>query len=306
MKKNKIMLRVLASTGMLRALCLASLFFFSLIVMSCQQDDDVEFVSHPNPAYPQQAGMLRILAIGNSFTTDALYYFPCLIDSAHIGRDRICVYSATGRSMRLDQWLDVIKSGEEVELTANVKGVEMESKGTMRQLLSQPWDVVVIQQASDVSYRLSSYKCVSEYVEMIKSLCPNKRLCVFFQQVWSHTSKEDPYVFRANVSISKRMEEVLGPGCVIPTGVAVQNARQTNLNDDMYMTRDKWHLNEGIGRYIAALTWYEKMVAPVFGTAMEDNMACPKGDYDAAELSMAKLCVRHAIDSPFALYIPEE
>lgn len=285
---------------------LAILCLFAIVCSSCQKEyDDVELVYQPNPSYPQRKDEVKILAIGNSFTIDALYYFSQLIDSAHINREKLCVYSATAPSARMDKWLNVINNSETVRLTNDVVGVKMEDEGSLHHLLNQAWDVIIIQQASDVSYKWHTYKCVSEYVERIKSICPNKNLCVFFQQVWSHTPNEDPYMFGTNVNCSRRIEFVLGEGCVIPTGVAIQNARNTRLNDGDYLTSDKWHLSIGMGRYVAALTWFETLLSPVFDLSIKNNTARPEGEFSDEDLEIAKQCVLNAIEHPFELYTIE-
>ncbi len=39
-----------------------------------------------------------------------------------------------------------------------------------------------------------------------------------------------------------------------PAGTAIQNLRKTTVGDTL--TRDGYHLSKGLGRYVAALTWY--------------------------------------------------
>ena len=58
---------------------------------------------------------------------------------------------------------------------------------------------------------------------------------------------------------------------IIPTGTAIQNARTTNLNTPHGLTRDGKHLAYGVGRYVAACTWFEALIAPVYGVSVVGN-----------------------------------
>ena len=58
---------------------------------------------------------------------------------------------------------------------------------------------------------------------------------------------------------------------VVPVGTAVQNARLAGGNPDL--TRDGYHLDVIIGRYIAACTWFEA----IFGEAVTGNSFVPAG-----------------------------
>ena len=62
-----------------------------------------------------------------------------------------------------------------------------------------------------------------------------------------------------------------GIDMIIPTGTAIQNARSTNLNSPHGLTRDGKHLGFGVGLYVAACTWFEALIAPVFGVSVLGN-----------------------------------
>ena len=55
---------------------------------------------------------------------------------------------------------------------------------------------------------------------------------------------------------------------IIPTGTAIQNARGTTLNTPHGLLRDEKHLAFGAGRYVAACTWFEAIISPVFGVSV--------------------------------------
>ncbi|MBQ8564443.1 MAG: DUF4886 domain-containing protein [Bacteroidaceae bacterium] len=65
--------------------------------------------------------------------------------------------------------------------------------------------------------------------------------------------------------------EMIGIDKLVPTGTAIQKARNTELTyGGLYdnLSRDNWHVNSGTGRYIAACTWYEALFAPYFGVSV--------------------------------------
>lgn len=284
--------------------------FFLLITTSCSSDDDDDnnnnddyiVPAHPlivNAPFPEGADTLRVLAIGNSFTEDATRYLSALVDSSSIDRERIGVYIVTSPGARFSHWVETISSDASVEAVCKAGTVPMRSCGTMAEVIGQNWDVIVIQQASDVSYKWETFSVLGEYIPMILSLCSNKNVCLAYQMPWSHTPDEMPYVMEWNIKCTRRLTETYGVDVIIPVGTAIQIARETRLNDSMYLTMDKWHLNRGIGRYIASCCWYESIVARCFGTTILNNTACPKGEYSEADIMLGRECAQQAVLHPF-------
>ena len=61
------------------------------------------------------------------------------------------------------------------------------------------------------------------------------------------------------------------PSRAIPSGTAIQDLRATELCDSLDLTRDGYHLSLKAGRYTAACTWFQSLVAPAFGTSVAEN-----------------------------------
>lgn len=256
-------------------------------------------VYHVNPKFPQRTDSLRILAIGNSFTDDAMQYMDDMVQLSGIDYDRIAIYVLTEGSSSFDVWINKDYESSVFKLRRMTGGAPMKSKGSLHEMLAQNWDVIVIQQVSDLSYKWNTFSSLREYEEKLLASCTNPSVCLAYQLVWSHSAKEMPYVLEGNIACCKKMMKRHGIDVVIPTGVAIQNARNTTLNDDMYLTRDKWHLNTGIARYIATATWFERMITPVFGVSIRDIDTMPDGDYSSDDIELAKHCVYEAIEHPF-------
>ena len=292
----------------------------SVLLMSCEREDgwgefdestlddgipdDVCYFT--NPAYPTDADTLRILAIGNSYTEDATTYLDSLVIHAGIDPQRVCLYQAVTASATFETWVNIYTSDSSVTLTRRVGKVKMLEHGTLQELLRQPWNVIVVQQASNQSYVWSSYLYLKPFVELITSNCLNPQACLAFQLVWSHTQSEMPYVLQGNIACCQKMIRRYGIDVIIPTGTAIQLARSTTLNAPLYMTRDRWHLHQGIACYIASCTWFQTLFTPVFSTSVLGNPAVPignpatpDGSYTSADIQLAQQCAYQAVLSPY-------
>lgn len=77
----------------------------------------------------------------------------------------------------------------------------------------------------------------------------------------------------AYVKATKELSKDTGIKLIVPTGTAVMNARATSLNVPAVkeFTRDGYHLSFDKGRYLAACTVFEKIVAPIVGKSVLGN-----------------------------------
>ena len=278
------------------------LSIFSSCTTDYDENEDYIAPEHPlivNAPFPEGADTLRVLAIGNSFTENATHYLSAIVDSAGIDRKKLGVYSITYAGARFSHWTETLHKDGMVEAARVAGVVSMRARGTLSEVVSQPWDVIVIQQASDVSYKWKTFSTLEEYIPMILSLCPNKNVCLAYQMPWSHTLDEMPYVMTWNINCTQRLAETYGIDVVIPVGTAIQLARETRLNDSMYLTEDNWHLNAGMGQFIASCCWYESIIARCFGTTVLNNSACPKEEYSEADIKLGRECAYQAALHPF-------
>ena len=283
---------------------------------SCSKEDEFEFKGqhfnyatleddipdsvryHVNPKYPVRTDSLRILAIGNSFTEDAMQYMDAMVKASGIDMSRICVSTLTEGSSNFETWLNKDYENKVFSLNRVTGTAVMQHEGKLRELLHQNWDVIVVQQSSTLSYDWKSFAYLKGLEEKLLMYCTNPGLCLAFQLVWSHDHSEMPYVLEGNIACCKKMMNRYGIDLIIPTGVAIQNARDTRLNDDMYLTRDYWHLNKGMARYIATATWFESLFKPVFNVTVMDNSCQPDGKNAYDDIVLAKQCVIKAVTDP--------
>ena len=87
----------------------------------------------------------------------------------------------------------------------------------------------------------------------------------------------------------------------------LQNLRTTSLNDELHLTRDGFHMNNGISRYGAACTVFESIITPLTGKNLDGNTyryAAKEGDEVTISVTdenapIALEAARAAIQKPF-------
>lgn len=269
---------------------------------SCTNDnissDRKYYCNFHNPKYPIDHDSLKILVLGNSFSESAIHYLDEMVDKSGIDSKVVGLYGVSYKSADFDLWLEKYMTDGHISLNRYAGTLSMEREGTFKRILSQTWDVIIINQASHLSYDWSNFHNLPRYIEALTSCCPSNP-CIVYQIPWSHIPEDMPWMLDGNIECSKRMVEQCGIDIFIPTGTAIQLARSTNLNDNKYMTSDNWHLNAGIGEYIASCTWYQALFMPVFNHDIMDIDISPIGDYTESDIILAKMCARAAVSSPF-------
>lgn len=308
--ENRILLLVL----------LASLF------IGCSSDDDdlwaedepVYFVNHP---LPHDASHLKVLAIGNSFSTDGTALIDVIAPSIGISKEKYCVYVMAFSCASLEDWYKAYTAGDLFTpqlMAGDITMPDIKAEMTLRQILANDWDVVVIQQ---YSYHAVNYKsfnpALRHLIDCIRQNCTNPDVALAWQSVWAYSSKNmDAYTnskeqWEALCTATKTMVKRDGIDIVIPTGTAIQNARQIIITQGE-LTRDDLHLDYGLGRYIAACTWVERLFSPVFHTSIKDATATyvpmntddtryPATVVTASYAGLAINCAYYAVQFPFKL-----
>ncbi len=233
----------------------------------------------PKHELPVGKGKLKVLAIGNSFVDNPMAYFNDIVLASGIDINSLCLYSAVTPSSSLKYWADNLADGENVTINRCAGLIDMPvTQAPLREILKQDWDVVTVQQLSNLSQDAKKLsKHLPYLVSQIRELCPNKDVVIAWQMVWSDWY--DGYSYEYTLKSWEKITEVVkitpyyGVDMVIPTGTAIQNARSTNLNTPHGLTRDGKHLGYGVGQYVAACTWFEALLAPVFGVSVLGNPA---------------------------------
>lgn len=304
-----------------RYLIIGSLFFLcSLSLNACKDHDDVKIWEtksyFQNNPLPEGQGKLRMLSIGNSFSEDALWFVQDIADDLGIDPSTYSVYYAAHSAASLQHWYSIAESGETIELTYR-GGEHMEvEQGNLAEILAQDWDVITLQQYSEYSINYDTYNpWLRLMIDFIRQHCTNPNVTLAWQTAWSYHDAYTPdypnYQRWQFITLAtQNMIYYDGIDVIIPVGTTIQNARNTPLNTISQLTRDGWHLNAGIGRYLAACTVVQSLFAPIYGITIQDEHSQPvipelsPQDFPPEPIteenrSLCHQCVINAVEQPF-------
>ena len=237
-----------------------------------KQSIEPYFQNNPLPVGKEQ---YRVLAIGNSYTSDGTWYVGEILDGLGVDRNRYCLYTAVLSAASLQRWTSVLQLHDEVTLYWRAGHLAIDRvKGTLEQLLAQDWDVIVLQQVSYDAIDYNTYNPeLRTLIDAIYTHCTNKNVALAWQLVHAYASFSSNNFgligeqrWNCINFAAQRVYLYDGINIVIPTGTAIENARHCSLQTQWELTRDGVHLNHGTGRYIAASTWVQTLFDPVFGT----------------------------------------
>lgn len=277
-----------------------ALLYMLLMLCSCKEDNSSEreiLVDAPTQSDKakrlSELDSLRILAIGNSYTWDHTAALGKILRNAGVDPARYCVYILWYPAAPLEYWSKRYLSNNTDTISRVAGQIDMPlHEGTLQQLLTQKWDVVVLHQFSELAPNYNSYH---PYLNILTSAihqhCTNPDVLLAWNIIhsyWSHYEKcKEPSEKRWKRIVNSAKKVMLNDGfdILIPSGTAIQNARHTALNTEHELTRDGTHLALGVGRYIPSLAWAETLFTPVFdidvaNDSLIDDFKPGKGEYN--------------------------
>ncbi len=251
-----------------------------------------------------QDGELKILAIGNSFSDDAMEYVYQVAKDA--GVEKITLGNMFIGGCSLATHLSNAKGDKGAyDFRTNTDG-KWSTKGGVSiktAVTSQDWDFITFQQVSGYSGVADSYDDLEELIGIVKPLCPDATLA--WHMTWAYKEGSDHGDFPKynrdqmtmyNAIVSAVNEKILTNDdikIVIPSGTSIQNVRTSFIGD---MTRDGYHLSTGLGRYIASMTYVKALT----GLSIDNSKNKPK-DVDSVQLEAIIESVNNAIETPYSV-----
>ena len=254
--------------------------------------------------YAQQK-TVRILAIGNSFSQDAVEQYlhelaeaegiSTIIGNMFIGG---CSLERHVKNAR-----DNAPAYAYRKIGTDGKKREKGKMSLETVLADEDWDYVSLQQASPFSGMYETYEAsLPELIEYVKARLP-KKTKLMLHQTWAYasTSKHSGFknyncnqltMYQAIADAVKKAAKANKIKIVIPSGTAIQNARTSFIGD--HLNRDGYHLDVKIGRYTAACTWFER----VFKHNVVGNPYAPEG-LDEARKAVAQKAAHAAVKHPY-------
>lgn len=229
-------------------------------------------------------GIIRILAIGNSFSEDAIENNLYELAAAD-GRKTVIANMYIG-GCSLKRHLDNARDNKEAYRYRKI-GLDGIRRQTDRMTLEraikdEKWDYISLQQASGLSGFYDTYTpFLPALVAYVRNNAP-KGCKLIWHQTWSYSkdsshesfkdyNKDQMKMYHAIMDCSRSAVKDNRLSLVIPSGTAVQNARTSFIGDNM--NRDGYHLDMVYGRYTAACTWYEA----IFQRSVVGNSYAPEG-----------------------------
>lgn len=250
---------------------------------------------------------IKILAIGNSFSIDAMEYLwhilraggveEIVLGDLYIGG---CPVSLHAQNIREDAHTYIYLK--------NTDGAwhETPNASLTDGLLDEDWDIITLQQASGFSGQPETYAPMDEVLTYITAKHP--RATLYWHMTWAYQQNSDHPHFAYydrdqtamyNAIINAVTCEVLTRPAyagIIPVGTAVQNLRATPVGDTV--TRDGFHLSLDHGRYMAALTW-----AQVLAGVSPDGVDWVPAvcEHIKKDLPYIRRAVKDAVTCPFSV-----
>ena len=244
-----------------------------------------------------QKDTLRILAIGNSFSVDAIEQnlwelfnaagIPVVIGNMYIGGCTLERHWKNSLNNSTDYRYCIIRNGQK----KYVKDFTLE-----KAFAAEDWDCVSLQQASGSSGIYSTYQ---RYLpSLIRYVIDNEGpdVKIMWHMTWAYATtsnhgefpkygKDQMKMYKGILaSVKQARVDNRRIKTIIPAGTAIQNGRTSSLGDTF--NRDGYHLELTYGRYTAACAWFEKLS----GLSVVGNPWHPSSIDDAT----AEICQRAA------------
>ena len=251
------------------------------------------------------ARTIKILAIGNSFSEDAIE------QNLHELADADGIETIIGNlfigGCSLERHMQCV-NGNLPDYRYRKIGVDGVTKETpkcdiARAIADEEWDYVSVQQASHFSGDYTTYQpYLSQLVAYVKAHT-KKDVKIVFHQTWAYAQNSDHGGFKRYGNSQKQMYDAINgalkqvikaihPDVIVPSGTAIQNARTSSIGDNM--NRDGYHLNLLYGRYTAACTWFQA----IFKRSVVGNSYAPEG-VTAEQKTIAQKAASAAVKHKF-------
>ncbi|MGN0206596.1 MAG: DUF4886 domain-containing protein [Muribaculaceae bacterium] len=249
---------------------------------------------------------VKILAIGNSFSEDAIEQNLNELASAAGYSTIIGNLYIPGCSLERHYDNAARNIGDYRYRKIGVDNITVETNKVALETAigDEKWDYISLQQASHFSGLWYTYEpYLHELVTYIHEFAPRAK--IVWHQTWSYSANSDHSGFKYYggnqmtmyeeiMKCSRRAVSEEGFDIIVPNGTAIQNARTSFIGDNM--NRDGYHLNLVYGRYTAACTWFEA----IFKKSVVGNSYAPK--VMSRELIRAAQTAAHnAVNNPYSV-----
>lgn len=250
---------------------------------------------------------LKVLAIGNSFSEDAMAYLWDICKDG--GVETVVLGNLRIGSCDLDKhWTNIQNNNANYTYDKNTDGtIVTESGRTLASALAEEdWDIITIQQVSGKSGKADTFGNMDNIASYLKESKPNAQ--IMWQMSWAYAQDsthgsfpdyDSDQMTMYNAIVNATQSTVATKSYIsgiIPSGTAVQNMRTSYIGDNM--DRDGHHMSYSLGRYTVALTWY----ACLTGGSVENVDWIPTDYASIAEhFDAIRESVNNAVKTPYGV-----
>ncbi len=229
---------------------------------------------------PIDAKLIKVLAIGNSFSEDAVE--QNLYELAKAQGDSLVIGNAYIPACTIDMhmfYLDT--STKRYAYRKVVGGVKKEEKGVdlQRIILDEPWDIITLQQGSLCSGLPETFKKLPALKRAVKLLATNQKVDIWWHMTWAYAKSfksgnfevygsDQQYMYKSIVNCVRTEVPKANITTIIPSGTAIRLMRYRKGD---ILNRDGQHLSLTLGRYTVACTWCEMLT----GKSVDGNSYHP-------------------------------
>ena len=214
--------------------------------------------------------MLKILAIGNSFSQDATAYFKDICSFG--GVSDVFIHNMCIGGCSLERHLNELKSGS-YTYSLEINGEFARNAALADEICAYDWDIITLQQVSQFSGMSETCQpYLDELVSFIKTHKPNARL--FWHKTWAYDKTSTHSGFANYDNDQEKMAECIDVAAkaaaehigaeIIPSGDVIRALRALPEFDypgeGQTLCRDGFHMHMFYGRFAVAATWFETLV----------------------------------------------
>lgn len=249
---------------------------------------------------------IKILGLGNSYSNDTFWMLKDIAESAgykvtvgisHLSGGTLSqVYDAINGNGTVTTYNKFTTSGLNARTDFNAKDI----------ITDEEWDYIFLQQASTSAMDYATYQpALGNLVSYLKANATNSSVKLGINMPWvrpiSHstigTAEKQLQVNAAIVDACQQAMFNESLDIFIPTGIAIMNGRSNEylaqVSDEL--TKDGSHLDEGIGRYLAALTAFNA----IFGEVADGDITYSPTGANNFHSYLSKISAKKAVIEPF-------
>ena len=215
---------------------------------------------------PLNAKLIKVLAIGNSFSQDAVEQY--LYELARAQGDSLVIGNAYIGGCSIERHYSNLRGDSALyDYRKVVGGIKAEyKKVTLQRIIrDEDWQIITLQQSSPLSGVPKSFTLLPSLKRQVATYASNLHVQFAWHMTWAYANdfKDKRFATYGNNQrdmysdiVNTMLRELPSADIqrIIPSGTAIQLARY-RLGD--ILCRDGMHLSYTLGRYTAACTWCE-------------------------------------------------